>query len=81
MNKTEEALAGLAAELERRFAGRLARPVEVSYGVIHLELSGRVALEEVEADFQVLRESESGFQGWRVQQVDSLLLLAPEPAN
>lgn len=76
MNEPNETLENTVKELERYFAGRLARAVEVKYGSIHLQLVDDLSSEDVDAVYQALGTDSKPVRRWRVRQVNNLLLLS-----
>lgn len=76
MGKLDKALENAVKELEQFFSGRLAGPIEVKYGVIHLQIVGNLSSEDVEAVHRALKAHAQAVHRWRVQQVNNMLLLS-----
>lgn len=75
MDETHESLEDTVKELERYFTGRLARPVELKYGAIHLQFVDELSNEDVDTVYRALGADSKPVR-WRVRQVNNLLLLS-----
>lgn len=76
MDETDESLDNTVEELERYFAGRLARAIEVKYDAIHLQLIDDLSSEDLDAVYRALAADSKPVRRWRVRQVNNLLLLS-----
>lgn len=76
MNEPNEALENTVKELERYFAERLARAIELKYGSIHLQLVDALSSKDVDAVYRALGADSKPVRRWRVRQVNNLLLLS-----
>jgi hypothetical protein len=76
VQETDETLQEAVNDLARLFAGRLASAIEVKYGAIHLQLVDDLSSGDMAAIDRILGAHSRPVEHWRVQQVNSLLLLS-----